>query len=105
MASCQMRCSVAPVISARGKSIVPSRSGSSPQVRQRENCSRNCGVLVDVLRDHRKAQLELRIRLGAGKLQDDDLLFSDLDGAPLSPNAMSAAWSDYAKQIGIPEVT
>jgi integrase len=62
-------------------------------------------ILVDVLRDYRKAQLELRMRLGAGKLQDDDLLFADLNGGPLSPNGISAAWSDYAKQIGMPEVT
>ncbi len=57
-------------------------------------------ILVDVLSDYRKAQLELRLRLGAGKLHDNDLLFADIDGAPLSPNAVSAAWSDYAKQIG-----
>jgi integrase len=62
-------------------------------------------ILVDVLRVYRKAQLELRMRLGAGRLQDGDLLFADLNGAPLSPNAISAAWSDYAKQIGMPEVT
>ncbi|MGB6808855.1 MAG: site-specific integrase, partial [Pseudolabrys sp.] len=62
-------------------------------------------ILVDVLRDYRKAQLELRIKLGAGRLQDDDLLFADINGAPLSPNAVSAAWSDYAKRIGMPEVT
>jgi integrase len=60
---------------------------------------------IDVLRDYRKAQLELRVRLGAGKLHGNDLLFADLEGAPLSPNAVSGAWSDYAKQIGIPEVT
>ena len=51
-------------------------------------------ILVDVLRDYRKAQLELRLRLGAGKLNDNDLLFADIDGAPLSPNSVSAAWSD-----------
>ena len=62
-------------------------------------------VLVETLQEYRKAQLELRLKLGTGKLQDDDLLFSDLDGAPLSPNAVSAAWSDYARRVGIPEVT
>lgn len=62
-------------------------------------------ILIDVLREHRKAQLELRLRLAAGRLQDNDLLFADIDGGPLSPNAVSAAWSDYAKAIGMPEVT
>jgi integrase len=57
-------------------------------------------ILVDVLRDYRKAQLELRVQLGTGKMHDTDLLFADIDGAPLSPNAVSAAWSDYAKKIG-----
>jgi integrase len=62
-------------------------------------------ILGDVLRDYRKQQLELRIKLGAGKLQDDDLLFTTLDGAPLSPQGVSMAWAEYAERIGIPEVT
>ena len=62
-------------------------------------------ILIDVLRDYRKAQLELRLRFAAGKLHDNDLLFADIDGTPLSPNAVSAAWSDYAEGTGMPEVT
>jgi integrase len=52
-------------------------------------------VLVEALREHRKAALELQMRLGAGRLPDDALLFADLDGLPLSPNAVSAAWADF----------
>jgi integrase len=52
-------------------------------------------ILVDTLREHRKATLELRMQLGAGKLPDDALLFPDIDGQPLSPNAVSAAWADF----------
>src|SRR5262249_61410269 len=33
-------------------------------------------ILVDVLREHRKSALELRMQLGAGRLPDDALLFS-----------------------------
>lgn len=62
-------------------------------------------VLVDVLREHRKGQLELRMQLGAGRLPDDALLFADIEGKPLSPNAISAAWSDFAERIGMPLVT
>src|SRR5262249_1373903 len=62
-------------------------------------------ILVETLHEYRKAQLELRLKLGAGKLPDDALLFSDLEGAPLSPNSLSAAWSNYARRIGMPEVT
>jgi integrase len=62
-------------------------------------------LLIDLLREHRKAQLELRLKLGAGKLPDDALLFGDIDGNPPSPNALSAAWSDFAERIGMPAVT
>jgi integrase len=64
-------------------------------------------ILVDALREYRKAQLELRMRLGAGKLPDDALLFGDIGGNPPSRNAFSSAWSDFAesKQVGMPEVT
>ena len=62
-------------------------------------------ILVAVLRDHRRAQLELRIKLGCGRLPDDALLFANLDGLPISPNSISSAWADYAKSIGMPEVT
>ena len=62
-------------------------------------------VLVNALRDHRKAQLELRMKLGAGKLSNDALLFADLEGAPLSPIACSKAWGKFASRIGMPAVT
>ena len=62
-------------------------------------------ILVDVLCAHRKTQLELRMKLGIGRLPDDALLFADISGAPVSPNSISSAWADYAKAIGIPDVT
>jgi len=61
--------------------------------------------LVDALRDHRKALLELRMKLGAGKLKSDDLLFADLDGAPLHPFHYGTNWSTVAENIGFPEIT
>jgi len=62
-------------------------------------------ILVDALREHRKAMLELRMQLGAGKLPDDALLFADIEGGPLSPTAVSTAWADFAESVGIPAVT
>ena len=62
-------------------------------------------ILVDALREHRKAQLELRLQLGAGKLPDDALLFADLDGQPWAPNLISMLLGNFARSIGIPEVT
>jgi hypothetical protein len=35
-------------------------------------------MLVEVLRDHPKAALELRMELGAGRLPDDALLFANM---------------------------
>jgi integrase len=62
-------------------------------------------ILVNPLRENRKAQLELRMKLGAGKLSNDALLFADIDGAPLSSIACSKAWGKFADRIGMPEVT
>jgi integrase len=62
-------------------------------------------ILVYALREHRKAQLELRIKLGLGRLPDDALLLANLEGAPLSRNAMSAAWGDFAASVQLPDVT
>jgi integrase len=62
-------------------------------------------ILVDVLQEHRKTQLELRMKLGIGKLYDTTLLFTDLNDAPLSPNALSVSWNAFAQRIGMPEVT
>ena len=45
------------------------------------------------------------MKLGLGRLPDDALLFGDIEGNPPSPNAYSAAWSDFAERIGIPDVT
>jgi integrase len=63
-------------------------------------------VVVDVLRRHRIAQLELRAKLGLGKLSDDDLLFVALSGTPISPRHFSAnVWPGFARAIGMPDIT
>src|SRR5262249_19834977 len=59
----------------------------------------------EALRDHRRAQQELRFRLALGKLTDDDLLFPTLDGSLPSPRAFSAEWADVAASIGMPDIT
>ena len=41
-------------------------------------------LLVETLREFRKQELELPIKLGAGKLLDDALLFANLNGEPRS---------------------
>src|SRR5262245_53513936 len=47
-----------------------------------------------------RLQLELRLKLGAGRLTDDALLFASIDGAPPSRKRYSKAWSDFSPDMG-----
>jgi integrase len=47
---------------------------------------------ADMLREHRKKQLELRFALGMGKPGVEALVFCSHDGKPLSPNYLSIQW-------------
>jgi hypothetical protein len=48
-------------------------------------------IVVAALRECRRSQLELRMRLGLGKVSDeDDLLFPTLEGSLPSPRSFSA---------------
>jgi integrase len=62
-------------------------------------------ILVETLREHRRAQLELRLQLGIGKLPDDALLFATIEGGPLHPVTVSVQWSKFAAGIGMGEIT
>jgi integrase len=62
-------------------------------------------IVVETLREYRRAQLELRLRLGLGKLTDDDLLFSNLEGGPIRPRIFSVDWGRAADAIGMGDVT
>jgi integrase len=57
-------------------------------------------VLVDVLRDLRKARQETSLKMGVGKLPDDALLFAEPDGSLPSQKYYSKAWSDLG--AGVP---
>jgi integrase len=62
-------------------------------------------IVVDTLRDHRRAQLELRIALGAGKLPVDALVFPTIEGGLQAPSDASRAWGLVADGLGMPEIT
>lgn len=62
-------------------------------------------MAVDALRAHRTQLLEIRMKLGVGKLTDDALFFANLEGKPLRPSAVSSDWGRLAEHIGMPEVT
>ena len=57
--------------------------------------------MVEALRDHRREQLEQRLALGLGKMTDDALLFSRLDGSPPSPHSLSKEWRAVAADLGL----
>jgi integrase len=61
--------------------------------------------LVEVLQAFRTEQLEIRMKLGAGKLPNDLLLFGGINGELPSQKYFSKAWSDFAAQIAMPEIS
>jgi integrase len=60
---------------------------------------------VAVLRKHRQARLEFQMKIGAGRLPDDALVFCDADGAPCSPLGVTQAWARLVKVHDLPKVT
>jgi integrase len=61
--------------------------------------------VVEALREHRRELLEIRMKLGIGKLKPEDLLFGNLEGRPLRPSTVSSDWGEVAERIGVPEIT
>jgi integrase len=47
---------------------------------------------VEMLKQHRKAQLELRIALGIGKLPSDAFVFGTIEGTPRDPDRTTQDW-------------
>jgi integrase len=62
-------------------------------------------IVIDALRDHRRATMEQRLQLGLGKLADDAFVFSNFDGKHHSPSGLSVQWRDTAKAIGFEGTT
>jgi len=59
---------------------------------------------VQVLRDHRLNQLETRMALGLGRPESDALVFSKLDGTPMSPDNLSRDWVRICRSLKLPRV-
>jgi integrase len=63
--------------------------------------------LIELLRNHRKAQLERRLALGA-QWRDLDLVFCEIDGVAIHPARASKRWSDlvrrHASAVGVPVI-
>ena len=60
---------------------------------------------IAVLREHRRAQLEIWIALGMGKPDDETLVFSTIEGELLSPDNLSRDWGRARRRFGLPAVS
>lgn len=58
--------------------------------------------MVEVPREHRRAQLELRLALGLGKLSEGELLFpAPGTGRLWNPDIFSGTWKDVETELGL----
>lgn len=60
-------------------------------------------MTVAVLREHRKAQLEERMAIGAN-YREMGLCFTDLDGGPLRPDSFSKRFDRHVRDSGLPKI-
>ena len=56
---------------------------------------------VAMLQEHRRQVLEIRMRLGMGKLDPEAFVFSDHEGRPISPNNLSVRWRRATRPLGM----
>jgi integrase len=57
------------------------------------------------LRQHRKATLETRLALGAGRLPDDAFVFGTIEGKVRDPDCLTWDWRRLMAARGLPRVT
>jgi integrase len=60
--------------------------------------------VVEVLREHRRRQLELRLALGLGRPAPDDLVFTAHHGSVLPPDKLSRDWSNFIRSRPLPKI-
>ena len=60
---------------------------------------------IEALKAHRIRQLEMRVRLGLGKPDDDTLVFTTPSGAPIPPNNLSRDWAIFVKARKLPPIS
>jgi integrase len=89
------------------RSVEETKAGLSFETPKTKNGRRQISLpptAVDLLRDHRRKQLELRVQLGLGRDPSDALLFGTVDGAPLSPDNLSRDWRRVVVSLSLPPV-
>ena len=62
-------------------------------------------IAIEALKAHRIRQLEMRVRLGLGKPDDDTLVFTTPDGGMMPPNNLSRDWAIFVKARKLPRTS
>ena len=57
------------------------------------------------LSEHRRQVLEVRMALGQGRMDPDDLIFTDVDGNPWQPDKVSRDWANIVRLRKLPRVS
>ena len=60
---------------------------------------------IDVLKEHRKTHLELRLALGIGRSPADAFVFGTIEGKLRDPDRITQDWKRFADARGLPRVT
>jgi integrase len=60
--------------------------------------------VIGALREHRRTQLELRLKLRSGRLPDDALIFPNSQGRHCAPHIFTTAWWRMTRQLDLPRV-
>src|SRR5262249_37649312 len=55
--------------------------------------------------DSARAQMQLRLQLGLGKIEAETLVFSTIEGNPLSPDNLSRDWRRFCASKRLPRVS
>jgi integrase len=91
------------------RSLEQTRAGlrfKSPKSRRGNRSITIPSSAVLALNEHRRQQLELRMKLALGRPDADALVFCDHNGDPIPPNTFSVIWRRaIAKIPGVPRVT
>jgi integrase len=77
----------------------------SPKTRSGNRIIGVPSAIVEMLRAHRSAQLEIRLRLGQGRPDTNDLVFPLWDGSPYPPDKLSRDWGNLVRDRKLPRVS
>jgi integrase len=85
------------------RSVEETKAGLRVKEPKTRRSRRNIGVPQDavaMLRNHKVAQLELRLKLGLGNITPQTWVFSTIEGDLLSPDNLSRDWIRICRQRG-----